>query len=280
MTLGDDTELALQLAQRLLAHPHPFGGYPTVELFPGHVPDDSRIEVIVPSASRVLGAAVERRDGDLSAVQAIIDVDQPLPAAMEAYERDLAGAGWTAANFGPAGGFMPFGGGPPQMYQKSETGPLLMVHPLSRAANATELRLRLDFSAPRQRPPRHQRPEGMELMPALYAPPGVEMEGGGGGGGDAHWSSQATAKTNMPLPELEGFFARQLSRSGWTRLSGGSAEVTAWSSWKIAGKDDWRGLLIVLASPEDDERWLTVYVQRRSHRGRGWASAVSGFARH
>jgi hypothetical protein len=173
-------------------------------------------------------------------------------------------------------------GGPPRMYRKGEDGPLLMLHATPRDSGTTELHLRVDFTAPGWSgypPGRHGRPEAMELLPALYPPDGVGMEGGGGGGSDASWSSHATATTTMPVAELESFFAAQLARDGWTRLAGDSGDVTAWSSWKVGAKGDWRAVLIVLASPEGDERWLTVHMQRRSDHCGGWASAVSTLRR-
>jgi hypothetical protein len=148
MTANGDNDQIVQLAERLLARPHPLGGYPTVELFPGRIPDDAGIELVVPSGGRLLGSALERRDGTLSAVQAIIDVDQRLATAMSAYGAALQSKGWTPSDFGGAEGFVSSGGGLPRMYRKGEDGPLLMIHGTARGAGTAELYLRLDFTGP------------------------------------------------------------------------------------------------------------------------------------
>ena len=153
-----------------------------------------------------------------------------------------------------------------------------MATPTERGKDLTEFRLRLDFEMARHRPPRPH-PEGWDLMPSLLPPPGVEMEGGGGGGGDSHWSTQASANTTMPITELEPYFAQQLTAAEWTRRSGASEEVVAWSLWDVAGGGDWKGLLMVVGSRDKDERVVTLIVQRTSRPSRGWTQAISTLAR-
>lgn len=236
----------------------------------------------MPEDGRVFGSAIERRDGELSAVQVIVDVDRPRTDAAENYVRQLRSAGWTEPDFGGRSGFISSTGGPPRMLRKGDQGPMLMISSVARTAGEVELRLRLDFLMPR-RVPRgpHHRPEPMDLMPVLYAPEGVVMEGGGGGGSDHDWSSNASAQTAMPVADLESFFADQLLRAGWTRLAGDSSQTIAWSSWTVSGRDEWRAISIVVAAPDADERWLSVRMRRKVQRGRGgWASAVSRLVRH
>jgi hypothetical protein len=159
---------------------------------------------------------------------------------------------------------------------------MLMISSVSREAGQVEMRLRLDFLMPRHMPRGpHHRPEPADLMPVLHAPDGVLMEGVGAGGSDQDWSSHASAKTAMPAPDLESFFADQLLRAGWTRLAGESSQAAAWSSWKVSGRDEWHAISIVVAAPDADECWLSVRMRRRLKRGEGgWASAVSGLVTH
>lgn len=282
MAAQGDSELAIQLAQRLLANPYSPDGYPAVELLPGRLPADLSIDLAMPVGGRVFGSAIERRDGELSAVQVIVDVDPPRADAAEAYVRQLRAGGWREPDFGGRSGFISSSGGPPRMLRKPDQGPMLMISSVSRAAGEVELRLRLDFLMPRHMPREpHGRPEPMDLMPVLYAPDGVLMEGVGGGGSDQDWSSTAAAKTGMPVADLESFFADQLLRAGWTRLARDSSHTAAWSSWTVSGRDEWRAISMVVAAPDADERWVSLRMRRRLKRGGGgWASAVSSLVRH
>jgi hypothetical protein len=264
-----------ELAERLVAHPHPLGRT-SVELFPRALPDVGGVDLVLPAEGRLLGSAIHRRDGELVAVEAVVDVDQPMRPSIAGYEEELRRRNWTVhMGLWGGGGFVPTGGGMPRSFRRGQSGPILAVSADDRAAGGTELRLRLDWDMPRHAMPRHHQPEGAELMPSLYGPPDVPMEGGGGGGGDSHWSTQATATTTMPPAELTRYFEEQLAATGWTRIAGGSADVAAWSAWDIPSKKGWHGVLIVMTSGESDERSLMLHLQGPSTKPGLFRSAIS-----
>ena len=125
-------------------------------------------------------------------------------------------------------------------YHQGRSRPILMVNGDAVTDRQTELLLRLDFEVGRYAGPPHGRPPGMELMPSLFPPPGIRLEGGGGGGGDSHWFTQATAFTDMPVDELARYVADQLLNAGWRQLaSTGGSEATC-SVWEVPSKDGWR----------------------------------------
>jgi len=104
------------------------------------------------------------------------------------------------------------------------------------------------------------RPEGAERLPPLSPPSGVPLRGGGGGGGSGSWHSEATVETDLPVPDLEVHFSRQLEGAGWTRLAGTADDVAGWSSWKLPGEGGWGGILLVLAAFKAGERFLYVRI--------------------
>jgi len=265
-----DQGLFLEFVERLLIHPYPEG--PTsVDLYPGRAPDDRSIDLPIPAGGRLLGTVVHRRAGDITTVEAVIDVSSAVPITIAAYEEELRQRGWgLSERFHGGGGFVSYGPGPWREYRHGRGGPILMVNAYDRGKDVTDLRLRLDWDLARHRP-RHHRPEVMDRMPSLFAPAGVHVEGGGGGGSESHWTTQATAATDMPVSQLEAYFAEQLTRAGWIRLAGGLADVAAWSSWNVPGRGKWRGMLIVLAASDPGERWLTVHIQGPRRHAGGWS---------
>lgn len=277
--MAENADDLKDLAQRLLALPHPLGAV-TVALYPGRLPDDRDIEVVVPAGGRFIGSAVYRRNGERTMVDAIIDLDLPPPEVVASYEADLNRRGWLirAEHWG-GGGFVTTGMGFGRWYQRTESGPLLMVEARDRAQKKTELRLRLDSDRARAAPPRHHRPEIMEALPSLYPPPGVEVQGGGSGGSESSWASHAQAMTAMAPRELEPYFANQLTTAGWKRLARGDSDASAWSGWTVPSKKGWHGLLIVMAT-DADQRMLVLQLQGPPRRQSGaWSQAISGLIR-
>jgi hypothetical protein len=267
-----DQQALMELVQRLLIQPYPYG--PTsVELLPGRLPPDRSIAFPLPTGGRLVGSAVYRRDGSTTSVEAVVDLAAPSATALRAYEEQLHQAGWNV--FGMHhGGFSPANSWMPRSFRHQRGGPALVVNVVERGKQATSFRLRLDWEMPQQPRP-HQMNDGMELIPSLLAPLNVEMEGGGGGGGDSHWSSSATAHTDMPASALEAYFAEQLTGAGWTRIAGDGGDPVAWSTWKVPGSRPWIGLLLVVPF-ERDERSLLVHLHspaRRRDRSQAWVTA-------
>jgi hypothetical protein len=87
---------------------------------------------------------------------------------------------------------------------------------------------------------------GLNKLPALRAPDGVLLRGGmGGSGGNDRQTSEAGATTKLSASDLEAQFAQQLAAAGWTKLAHGADGPVAWSTWKVPGDGEWRGLLLV-----------------------------------
>jgi hypothetical protein len=67
-------------------------------------------------------------------------------------------------------------------------------------------------------------------------------------------------ETDLPVPDLEVHFSRQLETAGWTRLAGTADDVAGWSSWRLPGEGGWGGILLVLAAFKPAERFLYVRI--------------------
>jgi hypothetical protein len=277
MALSESDASAIkELAERLLTYPHPEG--PTsMELFPRRLPDHWGA-IPPPPGSRLVGSAIYTRRGQPSRIEAVYDADGDSQGVRDRFEAELTKSGWGVFEGfgGRPGGFMPAGlMGAGQTYRKGDEGPILMVAATDREAKATDLRLRLDWEMIRHLPEmqRHGRPEGADRIPPLQPPPGVPLRGGGGGGGSGSWHSEATVETDLPVPDLEIHFSRQLERAGWTRLAGTADDVAAWSSWQVQGDGGWRGLLLVLAAFKSGQSFLYLRIEAADPHDGGWYSS-------
>jgi len=263
----------LELAERLLTHPHP-EGLTSAKLIVGRLPESLAVEIPLPPAAHLLGCALHSRGGRPTLLEAIFDAAGDPEKAMPEYERELAKAGWNAFEGfgGMGGGFVPEGIGVGRSYRQGKQGPLLMVSAIAREALPAEIRLRLDWEIIRHLPEmqRHGRPEGEERMPALRPPAGMPMRGGGGGGGSGSWHSEASVETDRPVADLQSHFDQQLERAGWKRVTGWTDEVVGWSSWQLPGDGGWRGLLLVLAAFGQNERSLFLRIEAAGAQGGGW----------
>lgn len=272
----------LQLAQRLHSYGHPEGPG-SVEIVPRGWPAAHPSDVPMPADAELLGSELYSVAGRPAHLTAIFDATAEPAELVRAYEGKLRESGWSAFEQfgGMRGGFMP--SGPPGMgkaFRRGKDGPVLMVSAMVRSRGASELRLRLDWEMPRHVPPRHPgRPQGAELMPPIYPPRDVSLHPRGGGGGDGNWHTDAVARTDRPVAELESHFAEQLKEAGWKRLDGSADEVVAWSSWLLPGKGGWRGLLLVLAAYGKDERVLSLRIESSEIGGAGWHATATSFRR-
>jgi hypothetical protein len=264
-----------ELAQQLMTHPHPEG--PTsIELFLRRLPDEWGA-VPLPLHASLVGGALHSRRSHPTQIEAIFESEGDAKSVLNRYEAALTGAGWSVfAGFGMHGGFVPGGlTGVGQTYRRGDSGPILMVAALEGGSGVTDLRLRLDWDMARHLPEMrvHGRPEGAERLPALSPPLGVPLRGGGGGGGSGSWHSEATVETDLPVPDLETHFSRQLEAAGWTRLAGTADDVAGWSSWRVPGDGNWGGILLVLAAFKADERFLYVRIAAGDAENGGWYSS-------
>ncbi len=259
----DDAEELKALAEKLMTHPHPEG--PTsIELLLRRLPAEWGA-VPFPPGAELLGGALHSRRGRPVQIEAIYAAEGDPQSALNRYEAALKESGWGVfAGFGGMhGGFVPSGlAGVHQQYRYKAEGPILMVAVLEGGTNVSDLRLRLDWEMARHVPEMrmHGRPEGAERLPSLAPPSGVPLRGGGGGGGSGSWHSEATVETDLPVPDLEVHFSRQLEAAGWTRLAGTADDVAGWSSWMLPGEGGWGGILLVLAAFKPGERFLYVRI--------------------
>lgn len=272
----------LQLAQRLHTYGHPEGP-PSIEIVPGGWPAAHAADVPMPDQARLLGSELYSVAGRPAYLTAIFDTTAEPADVVRAYEAKLREGGWTTFEQfgGMPGGFMPSGlPGIGKAFRHGKDGPVLMVSAMVRSRGESELRLRLDWEMPRHVPPRHTgRPQGAELMPPIYPPPDVSLLPRGGGGGDGNWHTDAVARTERSVAELESDFAEQLKETGWKRLDGRVDDVVAWSSWLLPGNGGWRGLLLVLAAYGQDERVLSLRIESSELGGAGWHSSMTSFRR-
>jgi hypothetical protein len=270
---GTDQEGLRELAERLLLQPYPDLAT-GIELRPGGMPQDRSATFPLPEGARLLGSAVYRRGREIIRVDAVVDVPAPPAIAGRAYEEQLRQQGWGLFGF-HGGGFMPTHSGIPRSFRHHRGGPALLVHEHDLGKGTTSLRLQLDWQIGQNPPPRLH--EGMDLLPTLLAPLDVTMDGGGSGGGDSHWSTTATAYTEMSPRNLEAFFADQLSRAGWTRVAGDSAADLAWSTWSVRTSRPWLGLLLVSAFGRHERSLLiNLHAPTRHHnRSTTWATLSS-----
>jgi hypothetical protein len=64
----------------------------------------------------------------------------------------------------------------------------------------------------------------------------------------------------MGVDALESYFADQLVKQDWKRLTSASTADAAISVW-AAPKESWRGLLVVMSSGAGNERSLVLHMQ-------------------
>ena len=259
----DDAEEVKALAEKLMTHPHPEG--PTsIELLLRRLPAEWGA-IPAPPGAQLLGSALHSRRGRPAQIEAIYVAEGDAQSVVSRYEAALKAGDWAVfSGFGGLpGGFVPGGlAAAHQSYRHGNEGPILMVAALEGGTAETDLRLRLDWDMVRHLPEMrmHGRPEGAERLPPLAPPSGVPLRGGGGGGGSGSWHSEATIETDLPVPDLEVHFSRQLEKAGWTRLSGIADDVAAWSSWRLPGEGDWGGILMVLGAFNPGERFVYVRI--------------------
>ena len=270
---AEDPALLRELAERLLARsfPAPPGDPPRVRLLPGALPAELPFELPLPPGSRLVGSAVQSRissGGERrgESIDVVLDAPGAPDDVIDFYDDVLAARGWFFPGEGRrGGGFQPTLAPSSRTFCGSESGPVLFVTAHPRATGPNDVRIRVETGTPIPvpcggliRPPE---PVATDPLPPLFAPPGVQLLHSGGSatlGGPGMRTSDAIAETEMPVPELEAHFARQLVAAGWTRLDGRADGPLAWSTWAVPGEGDWQGFLYVLAGPGPAHRSLHV----------------------
>ena len=274
-----------ELAGRLLTHPSPEGPT-TAELFLAELPLDAPAELIMPGDLDLVGSLARRRDGQLAGMEVILEGTKAVSDFLVAYERELGSRGWR--RFEPfhhqpggfeAGGYL----GPAAILVNETAVSALFIGARQVDGGRIDVGLRYDcenaanmmanMSGPG--PPRPER----DMLPELRPPPGVRLQPQGSHGGGGSWTSEARAQTEMPVPDMEAHFAKQLAAAGWRRIGGTADETTGWSSWEVPKPGNWLGFLLVL-SPIPGWRSLLIRAETFGGRatGGGWASSVSTLA--
>ena len=256
---GDPTQ---ELASRLLTSSYnPDGATYEVRLFPTQLPPDPKIDLPQPAGARLVGSALRLRNGAAASLDAVIDVPAGTNDVAGFYDRELTKLGWSPApSRGPAnqGGFVQAVVGTFRTYCKGEQPPWYSVNIFTPPSAPIDVRAHLEFTNPNvpagasfvgpcsAQQSGVQVGGGLSKLPTLRAPDGVILRGGmGGSSGSDRQTSEATATSKLGASDLESAFAQQLAAAGWTKIAHGADGPVAWSTWKVPGDGDWRGLLLV-----------------------------------
>jgi len=251
-----------ELASRLLTPSYmPDGATYEVKLFPAQLPPDPKIDLPQPAGARLVGSALRLRNGAAASLDAVLDVPTGTNDVVGFYERELTKLGWSSApNRGPStqGGFVPAVVGTYRTYCKGEQPPWYSVNIFTPPTALIDVRAHVEFMNPNipagstymgpcsAQPTGVQMNGGLSKLPALRAPDGVLLRGGmAGSSGMDRQSSEAGATTKLSASDLEAQFAQQLAAAGWTKIARSADGPVAWSTWKLPGDGDWRGLLLV-----------------------------------
>jgi len=272
-----------ELAGRLLAQPGPHGPT-TAELFLAELPPDAPPDLIVPKDLDLFGSLARRGDGQITGVEVILEGTQPVADFLLAYERDLNSHGWRRweqPHRRPGGFDGGFFMGPTAVFVNEAAVSALWIAARQAEGGRMQVGLRYDrenaanmmsnMSGPGPEPP------GWDMLPELRPPPRVKLQPQGSSGGGGRWTSEARAQTEMPVPEMEAHFAKQLAAAGWRRIAGAADDTVGWSSWEVPKPGNWLGFLLIL-SPFPGWRALLVRVETFGGRASGgWSSSVSTF---
>jgi hypothetical protein len=271
-----------ELAGRLLAHPGPAGAT-TAELFLAELPPDAPADLVVPGDLDLFGSLARRRDGQITGVEVILDGAKPVADFLGGYVRQLESHGWRRFEYPhrqPGGFDAGFHMGPTAIFVNEKAVSSLFIAARHVKSGRTEVGLRYDREAAANMmanmPGPGPEPPEWDVLPELRPPPGIKLQSQGSHGGGGSWTSEARAQTEMPVPDMEAHFAKQLTAAGWRRIGGAADEATGWSSWEVPKPGNWLGFLLVV-SPIPGWRALLVRAETFGSRavGGNWSSVVS-----
>ncbi|CAA9588619.1 MAG: hypothetical protein AVDCRST_MAG88-4415, partial [uncultured Thermomicrobiales bacterium] len=208
----EDATLLRELAERLLTPPSPGpeGEVPTTELLPGRLPDAPALDLPVPPGGRLLGSVVRRfAPPGVVSVEAVYDAAGRGQDVAAFYDEELARRGYTPAPFGgpgrPTPGFQPTVTTIYRTFCPPGGAGFLSLTIFPRGERPVDVRARLegtgpgpcgDGGKPGAPPPDRRFPPGLDRLPPLFAPEGVQVQPTGGGGGPNRFSSAAVALTD------------------------------------------------------------------------------------
>jgi len=261
---GDPTQ---ELASRLLLPPYLVtqdnASY-ELRLFPGQLPPDPKIDLPQPAGARLVGSTLRLRNNAPMTFDAVLDVPISTGDVSGFYDRELGKLGWSPApnRGGPSqGGFVPTNIGASRMYCKGESPPWLSVSVFTPPAVPQDVRVHIDLMNPNPiaantyaGPCSAQGPVpqmGLSKLPPLRAPDGIVLRPSGGSSGGDRQTSDAVALSKLGAADIAAAFDQQLAAAGWTRTARGAEGPVAWSTWKLPGEGDWRGLLLVNETSAD-----------------------------
>jgi len=97
-------------------------------------------------------------------------------------------------------------------------------------------------------------------VPSLKPPAGVVITSSGFSGGGNRVGTDATAKTDMDIAALGGFYADELAAAGWSKLDSGNGNMLSWSIWSVPDHGDLQGFLYIRNGPAVGQKTLHVEV--------------------
>lgn len=274
---GGDDPLLRELAARLILLGPTLGpdGQPmTIQLLPGEIPNNSPIDLPLPSDAQLIGSAVQSTSDNTPVnVRVVLDVPESADDILSFYDQALATDGFTPSTQGfgllsQQGGFQAAFQQRSRLYCQGTSGPSVSVSvtPQTSGPNGVMLSASTPLSYPSSCSLSSGGaalviPSSSSSLPSLSPPPGVRVQQQSIGVPFTGLpNSNATAFTDMNVSDLESSYAQQLEAAGWTPVDNGGDATIAWSTFAVPGDVPAQGFLYVLAAAGQSRRLLHVDV--------------------